>query len=122
MSLRSFDSIFSRLSTWLRSVVRRNRFEAEMEAELAHHLEILTVDLIRAGHTPSQAARRAQRTWRLECFTWWTSGQQRLSLSRLSAVACAESRSQRSDRIFRFRHERNHSRGGAARPGGDRFR
>ncbi len=61
MSLRSFvDSIFSRLSIWLRSVVRRNVLESEMEAELAHHLEALTDDLIRAGHAPAEAARRAR--------------------------------------------------------------
>jgi predicted permease len=31
-----------------------------MEAELAHHLENLTGDLIRAGHSPHEAARRAR--------------------------------------------------------------
>ncbi len=61
MSLRAFvESIFSRLGTWLRSVVRRGHLESEMEAELAHHLEVLTDDLVRAGHTPAEAARRAR--------------------------------------------------------------
>ncbi len=61
MSLRTIvESIFSRLGTWLRSVVQRNRLEAEMEAELAHHLDVLTDDLTRAGHAPAEAARRAR--------------------------------------------------------------
>jgi predicted permease len=41
-------------------MVRRNRLEAEMEVELAFHLEQLTADLIRAGHSPAEAARRAR--------------------------------------------------------------
>jgi len=44
----------------MRAVARRNRLEAEMEAELAHHLDNLTADLIRAGHSPDEAARRAR--------------------------------------------------------------
>jgi len=46
--------------SWLRAVSQRNRLEAEMEAELAGHLENLTGDLIRAGHAPAEAARRAR--------------------------------------------------------------
>jgi predicted permease len=61
MSLRSF---FARLvapsRSWIRSLLHRNRLEAEMEAELAFHLESLTADLIRAGHAPAEAARRAR--------------------------------------------------------------
>ena len=34
--------------------------EAEMEAELSHHLEQLTAELVRAGHSPAEAARRAR--------------------------------------------------------------
>jgi len=61
MSLRSIvDRFFAQSRSWLRSVVRRNRLEAEMEAELAFHLEQLTADLIRAGHAPAEAARRAR--------------------------------------------------------------
>jgi predicted permease len=41
-------------------MIQRDRLEAEMEAELADHLEHLTADLIRAGRTPSEAARRAR--------------------------------------------------------------
>jgi len=44
----------------MRAVVQRNRLEAEMEAELADHLERLTADLIHTGHSPAEAARRAR--------------------------------------------------------------
>lgn len=61
MSLRSF---FTRLSTqprsWFRAVSRRSRLEAEMEAELSHHLESMAADLVEAGHSPAEAARRAR--------------------------------------------------------------
>jgi len=61
MSLRSFFAgIVSRPRSWARAVVQRDHLEAEMEAELAHHLENLTGDLIRAGHSPHEAARRAR--------------------------------------------------------------
>src|ERR1700679_1112020 len=61
MSLRSFVArIFARPRSWARAVVGRDRLEAEMEAELASHLECLTADLVRAGHSPVEAARRAR--------------------------------------------------------------
>jgi hypothetical protein len=61
MSLRSFfTSIVARPRSWMRAVVKRSRLEAEMEAELAFHLEKLTADLIRAGNAPAAAARRAR--------------------------------------------------------------
>jgi predicted permease len=44
----------------MRAVVGRNRLEAEMDAELDCHLENLTADLVRAGHSPTEAARRAR--------------------------------------------------------------
>jgi predicted permease len=44
----------------MRAVVGRNRLEAEMEAELACHLEHLTADLVRAGVAQDEAARRAR--------------------------------------------------------------
>jgi predicted permease len=44
----------------MRAVSQRDRLEAEMEAELAHHLDNLTADLVRAGHSPDEAARRAR--------------------------------------------------------------
>jgi predicted permease len=61
MSLRSLvERIFAPLRSWFRAVARRRRLEAEMEAELANHLEELTADLIRVGHAPQEAARRAR--------------------------------------------------------------
>jgi len=61
MSIRSlFARILSQPHSWFRAVVQRDQLEAEMEAELADHLEHLTADLIRAGHSPVEAARRAR--------------------------------------------------------------
>ncbi len=55
-----FDGALSRLRSWMRAVVQRGRLEAEMEAELSVHLEQLTEDLMRKGHSPDEAARRAR--------------------------------------------------------------
>ena len=61
MSLRSFlNRVVAEPRSWLRATVRRDQLESEMEAELAHHLEQLTADLICAGHAPAEAARRAR--------------------------------------------------------------
>ena len=63
MGLRGFAArILAQPRSWMRAVVRRNRVEAEMEAELAAHIECLTADLMRAGHAPAEAARRARIT------------------------------------------------------------
>jgi predicted permease len=51
---------WARLRSWLRSITHRSRLEAEMEAELANHLDHLTADLVRAGISPVEAARRAR--------------------------------------------------------------
>lgn len=48
------------MKSWARAMSGRTRLEAEMEAELAVHLECLTADLVRMGHTPVDAARRAR--------------------------------------------------------------
>ncbi len=48
------------LASWLRALVYRSRLEADIEAELADHLDRLTADLIRAGHPPKEAARSAR--------------------------------------------------------------
>ena len=48
------------IRSWMRAVTGRERLESEMEAELANHLEALTSDLICAGHSPQEAARRAR--------------------------------------------------------------
>jgi len=50
----------ARWRSWMRATTRRGRLEAEMEAELAVHMESLTADLVRAGFSPREAARRAQ--------------------------------------------------------------
>ena len=52
-------SIVARLRSWLRAATHRRALESEMDSELCTHFELLTADLIRAGHTPQQAARRA---------------------------------------------------------------
>jgi predicted permease len=61
MRLRSiFACILAQPRSWLCAVVRRNHLEAEMDAELAFHVEHLTADLIRAGQAPKEAARQAR--------------------------------------------------------------
>jgi len=61
MGLRSvLGRVVAQPRSWFRAVVQRDRLEAEMEAELACHLEALTADLIRAGQPPAEAARRAR--------------------------------------------------------------
>ncbi len=61
MSLRAFiNRILAPPQSWFRAVAQRDRIEHEMDAELADHLERLTDDLIRAGHSPTDAARRAR--------------------------------------------------------------
>jgi predicted permease len=57
---RFFYRISSELRSRLRAVMRRDRLEAEMEAELTDHLENLTADLVRAGFSPAEARRRAR--------------------------------------------------------------
>ncbi len=60
---RPFAFVWSgvaRLRSWMRAMTARRRLEAEMEAELTNHIEARTADLIRAGHTPDEAARRAR--------------------------------------------------------------
>ncbi len=61
MSLQSFFSrTGAQVRLSLRAMFRRSRLEEEMDAELQIHLESLTADLVRAGHSPSEAARRAR--------------------------------------------------------------
>src|ERR1700722_839988 len=61
MNLRLvFARMVNQLRSWTRAVAGRDRLEEEMEAELACHLENLTADLVRAGHSPAEAARRAR--------------------------------------------------------------
>ena len=51
---------FAQMLSWLRAFAHRGRLEREMDAELEHHLDALTADLIRAGQSPQEAARRAR--------------------------------------------------------------
>jgi predicted permease len=61
MRLRSlFARILVQPRSWLWAVFRRGRLEAEIESELLCHLESLTADLVRDGHSPDEAARRAR--------------------------------------------------------------
>ena len=50
----------AQVRSWLQAVVRRDRLEEGMEAELADHLARLTDDLVRSGFGPAEAARRAR--------------------------------------------------------------
>jgi predicted permease len=50
----------SRMRSWLRAVIGRDRLEAGMEAELADHVERVTEDLVRSGFAPAEAERRAR--------------------------------------------------------------
>ena len=52
--------IVAQLRSWVGAMVRRERLEAEMESELACHLDQLTADLIRRGYSAEEAARRAR--------------------------------------------------------------
>ena len=61
MSLRSvLARVVGQPKSWLKAAAQRDRLEAEMEAELAHHLETRTGDLERVGYAPEEAARRAR--------------------------------------------------------------
>jgi predicted permease len=55
--LRSFPA---RVRSWLRAVTSRSRFDHEMDAELAFHLEQYAADLVRSGLPHKEAARRAR--------------------------------------------------------------
>ncbi|MGA9585944.1 MAG: ABC transporter permease [Terracidiphilus sp.] len=58
--LESFTRGIAEVRSWLRAVWDRRGLESDMEAELQLHLEHLTDDLARAGHSPAEAARRAR--------------------------------------------------------------
>jgi predicted permease len=49
-----------RLKSWIRSVSRGKRLEADMEAEIRFHLEARAADLVREGLGPSEAMRQAR--------------------------------------------------------------
>jgi len=52
--------IVSQPRSWLRAAMGRKHLEAEMEAEIFAHIELLTADLQRTGLPREQAARRAR--------------------------------------------------------------
>lgn len=56
----TFSRRLAELRSWFRAMFHRSRLESDMESELAAHLELLTSDLIRAGHSPAEAQRRAR--------------------------------------------------------------
>ena len=56
----SLNRTLARSRSWLHAAFHRGELESDMEAEVHHHLESLTEDLIRAGHSPTEAARRAR--------------------------------------------------------------
>lgn len=58
--LESFCRTGAEARSWLRAISQRRRLESDMEAELQLHLAALTDDLIRAGQSPVEAARRAR--------------------------------------------------------------
>jgi predicted permease len=52
--------MFAEVRSWMLAMLRRGRIESDMEVELQLHLDQLTDDLVRAGHSPAEAARRAR--------------------------------------------------------------
>src|SRR5579859_7241679 len=52
--------ILASTRSWWRAATRRDRLESDMESELAHHIECMAADLVRAGHSPAEAVRRAR--------------------------------------------------------------
>jgi predicted permease len=52
--------VLNRLRSFLRTVIARDKFEANMTEELRFHLEQYTADLARSGLPAEEAARRAQ--------------------------------------------------------------
>ena len=50
----------TRLAILLRSILQRNRLEAEIDDELSFHLEARAADLVRRGLAPREAARQAR--------------------------------------------------------------
>ena len=53
-------TMWSRIRSWSRALVRRSRVESEMDAELRFHIEACTEDLVRSGMRREEAMRRAR--------------------------------------------------------------
>jgi len=55
-----FGQVAAELRSSMRALVHRGELEREMDSELEFHVEALTADLIRAGQSPAEAARKAR--------------------------------------------------------------
>jgi predicted permease len=53
-------NLLSRIRSWAQSLLRRSRFETEMDAELHAHIASYAEDLVRGGTPPREALRRAR--------------------------------------------------------------
>jgi predicted permease len=53
-------TLWSRLSSWCKTALRRSRMESEMDAELRFHIETRAEDLVRSGVSREEAMRRAR--------------------------------------------------------------
>src|SRR5437879_5113308 len=53
-------TLWSRVRSWVRAVLRRSRMESEMDAELRFHVEAFAEDLVRSGVPREDALRRAR--------------------------------------------------------------
>jgi macrolide transport system ATP-binding/permease protein len=53
-------TLWTRLRSWLRAILRRSRMENEMDAELRFHIEAYAEDLVRKGVPRPEAMRRAR--------------------------------------------------------------
>src|SRR5215469_18205029 len=53
-------TMWSRVRSWIRAIVRRSRMEREMDVELRFHIETFAEDLVRSGVPREEALRRAR--------------------------------------------------------------
>jgi predicted permease len=53
-------TLWSRLRSWMQTILRRSRTESEMDAELRFHIETCAEDLMRSGVPREEALRRAR--------------------------------------------------------------
>src|SRR2546426_1396419 len=53
-------TLWSRLRSWVQTMLRRTRMESEMDAELRFHIEAFAEDLARRGVPREEAMRRAR--------------------------------------------------------------
>ncbi len=53
-------TLWSRIRSWSRTILRRSRMEREMDEELGFHIDTLTEELVRSGVSREEAMRRAR--------------------------------------------------------------